>query len=155
MAKSHFQKVVALWMFSWEFPLYLRAALPSESYTSRWLLWIELYTVISFHYCTVQRDRGIIAVFLFTMERKSYLKLIVYPILPTGNYAAHLYFLKTVRFVKLWAKKRLLWGREKRCAVEWHTVKLWVLEHQNSPYSLRERIFFLKGLARFYSFFGK
>ena len=47
MSKSHFQNVAALWRcgcFSGNFLQYLRAALPSESYTSRWLLWIKLYS---------------------------------------------------------------------------------------------------------------
>ena len=30
----------------------MRAVLSSESYILSWLLWIDLYTVISFHYCT-------------------------------------------------------------------------------------------------------
>ena len=50
--KTIFRKLLRCGYFPWNFPQYLRAALPSESYTSRWLLWIELYTVILFHYCT-------------------------------------------------------------------------------------------------------
>ena len=50
--KAIFRKLLRCGCFPGNFPQYLRAALPLESYTSRWLLWIELYKVISFRYCT-------------------------------------------------------------------------------------------------------
>ena len=137
--KAIFRKLLRCGCFPGNFPQYLRAALPSESYTSRWLLSIELCKVISFHYCS--------DFFLGSEEQGDYWSIIL-----TGNFAAHLCFLKTVRFwknfarkfVKLWAKRRLLWGTEKRCEVEWHTVKLWVLRYRNSPYSLKQITFLFK-----------
>ena len=40
-------------MFSWELSAISEArSTISENYTWRWLIWIELYTVTSFHYCT-------------------------------------------------------------------------------------------------------
>ena len=41
-----------------------------HSYTSRWLLWIELYTVISFHYCT--------NFFLCSEEQRDYCSILLY-----------------------------------------------------------------------------
>ena len=50
--KAIFRKSLRCGFFPGNFSQYLTTALPSKSYTLRWLLWIELYTVISFHYCT-------------------------------------------------------------------------------------------------------
>ena len=50
--KAIFRKLLRCGCFPGNFPQYLRAALPSESCTSSRLLWIELCTVISFHYYT-------------------------------------------------------------------------------------------------------
>ena len=124
MTKSHFQKVAALWMFSWELSatsdgsstfekLYFKVATLNQA-----LQLFRFITALTFS--CVQRNRGI-TVFFFTMECKSYSKLIIYPILPTGNYAAHFCFLKTVRFQKKFAQN--------------------ICETRNSPYSLRERNF--------------
>ena len=138
MSKSHFQNVAALWRcgcFSGNFLQYLRAALPSESYASTRLLWIELYTVISFHYCTdlflcSKEQRDYCSIFLYSGTQKlfkiDHLKSL--KILPTGDYAAHLCFLKIVKFqkkfaqnfVKLWAKKR----RRGYCEAVRNAVKL-------------------------------
>ena len=92
--KAIFRKLLRCGCFSGNFPQYLRAALPSESYTSRWLLWIELYTVISFHYCTniflgSEEQGDYCSILLYNRMHKLF-KIDDYPILPTGNYAAHL-----------------------------------------------------------------
>ena len=50
--KAIFRNLLHCGCFPGNFPRYLREAVPSESYTSRWLLWIEPCTVVSFHYCT-------------------------------------------------------------------------------------------------------
>ena len=50
--KAIFRKLQRCGCFLGKFLQYLWATLPSESYTSRCLLWIVLYTIISFHYCT-------------------------------------------------------------------------------------------------------
>ena len=42
--KVIFRKLLRCGCFPGNFPQYLRAALPSKSYTSRWLLWIKLYS---------------------------------------------------------------------------------------------------------------
>ena len=98
--KAIFRKLLRCGCFPGNFPQYMRATLPSESYTSRWLLWMELYTVILFHYypdfflCSEEQwDYG--SILLYNGMQKL---LIIYPILHTGNYTAHLCFLKTVRF---------------------------------------------------------
>ena len=54
------------------------------------------------------------------------------------------------KFVKLWAKKKLLWGGENRCEIEWHveTVKVEIY----SPYSLEERNIFSKAQLDFIHF---
>ena len=57
-------------------------------------------------------DRDIIALFLFTMEWKSYSKLIIYPIPPRGNYATHVCFLKNEILEKNCNKK--LWNSKQR-----------------------------------------
>ena len=49
--KAIFRKLLRCGCFPGNFLYYLRTALPSEIYTSRWLLLIELFTVISFYYC--------------------------------------------------------------------------------------------------------
>ena len=50
--KAIFRKLLHCKCFPGNFPQYLSEVPPSESYTSRWLLWIKLYTINSFHYCT-------------------------------------------------------------------------------------------------------
>ena len=101
MTKSHFQKVAALWMFSWKLSvisegssnfgkLYFKVA--ESSFTQL------LRFIIALIFSCVKKNSGIIAAFFFTKECKSYSKLIIYPILPTGNYVAHFCFFKTVRF---------------------------------------------------------
>ena len=97
MTKSYFQKVAALWMFFWELSaIYFTAILQGGYSESSFTQLFRFITALIFS--CVQRNRRIIAVFFFTMECKSYSKVIIYPIFPTGNYAAHLCFLKTVRF---------------------------------------------------------
>ena len=78
MTKSHFWKLLCCECFPGNFSQYLRAALSSESYTSRWLFWIELYTVISLIFSCVQRNRRIITVVFVIMECKTSSKLIMY-----------------------------------------------------------------------------
>ena len=68
--KAIFRKLLRCGCFPGNFPQYLRAALPLESYTSRWLLWIECYTVISFHYCT--------DLFLCSEEQVDYCSILLY-----------------------------------------------------------------------------
>ena len=97
MTKSHFQKVAGLWMFFWELSaIYFKAILQGGYSESSFTHLFRFITVVIFS--CVQRNRGIIAVFFFTMECKSYSKVIICTIFPTGNYAAHLCFLKTVKF---------------------------------------------------------
>ena len=52
MTKAIFRKLLHCGCFPGNFLQHLRVALLSESYTWRWLIWIELYKVTSFHYCT-------------------------------------------------------------------------------------------------------
>ena len=78
MTKSHFWKLLCCGYFPGNFSQYLRAALSPESYTSRWLFWIELYTVISLIFSCVQRNRRIITVVFVIMECKTSSKLIMY-----------------------------------------------------------------------------
>ena len=71
--KAIFSKLLLYGCFPGNLPQCLRAAVPSESYTSRWLLWIELFCFITtLIFSCVQRNRGVIAVFFFKMECKGY-----------------------------------------------------------------------------------
>ena len=94
MTKSYFQKVVALWMFSWE----LSAI--SEGNSSFGKLYFKVATL----------NRALHSDFVLCSEEQGdYCSIlfynIIYPILLTGNYAAHLCFLKSVRFKKKFAQK--------------------------------------------------
>ena len=68
--KTIFRKLLCCGCFPGNFPQYLRAVLPSESYTSRWQLWIELYTLVLFHYCT--------DIFLCSEEQRDYCSILLY-----------------------------------------------------------------------------
>ena len=68
--KAFFRKLLRFGCFSGNFPQYLRACLTSESYTSRWLRWIELYAVVSYHYCT--------DFFLCSEEQGDYCSILLY-----------------------------------------------------------------------------
>ena len=68
--KAIFRKSLRCGFFPGNFSQYLTTALPSKSYTLRWLLWIELYTVISFHYCT--------DFFLCSEEQGDYYSILLY-----------------------------------------------------------------------------
>ena len=50
--KAIFSNLLRGGCFPGNYPQYLMKAVNSESYTSRCLLWIKLYTAISFHYYT-------------------------------------------------------------------------------------------------------
>ena len=73
--KAIFRMLLHCGCFPGNFPQYLRAALPSETYTSRWLFWIKLYTVISFHYCTdfflcLEEQGGYFSILLYNGTQK-------------------------------------------------------------------------------------
>ena len=139
MTKSYFQKVAALWMFSWELSpisegsstfrkLYFKVATLNRA--------LQSYFVSLLHWLFLG-FRGTGGLLEYYSDRK---------------FCCSPLFLKNceilekfrTKIVKLWAKRRLLWGTEKRCEVEWHTVKLWVLRYRNSPYSLRQITFLFK-----------
>ena len=129
MTKSYFQKLLRYGYFPGKFPQYLWAALPMESYTSKWLLWIELYTVILFHYCTdfflCSEEHGNSCNILLYNGMQKLFKIDNLPILLTGNYAAHLCFLKLWDFRKNSHKD--LWNCEQRkdyCEAVRNAVKL-------------------------------
>ena len=59
-------------------------------------------------------------------------------------------------FVKLWEKKKLLWGSERHYGIGWRTMKLWELRCLllwDSPYLLREKNLVYSS-ARQYLFLG-
>ena len=111
--KAIFRKLLRCGCFPGNFPQYLRAALPSESYTSRWLLWIELYTVISFHYCTdfflCSEEQGDYCSILFYNGMQKLFKIDHLPYSSNRKLCCSLLFLKTCEiFEKIHAK--CLWN---------------------------------------------
>ena len=76
--KAILRKLLCCGCFPGNFPQYLRSALPSESYTSRWLLWIELSTIKIIgqgHYCIIPLYNGMEKLFKidhlpYSSERK-------------------------------------------------------------------------------------
>ena len=143
MTKSHFWKLLCCGCFPGNFSQYLRAALSPESYTSRWLFWIELHTVISLIFSCVQRNRRIVTVVFFIMECKTSSELIMYLM---KLWCSPL-FLENFNILEKNCTKMceteisvLLWDSEKCCETEWYTVKLWELRCLvlwSLPYSLR------------------
>ena len=70
MTKNHFQKVAALRMFFWElFAIYFKAILQGGYSKSSFTQLFRFITVLIFS--CVEKNRGIIAVFFFTMECKA------------------------------------------------------------------------------------
>ena len=102
--KAIFSKLLRCGCFPGNLPQYLRAAIPRKAilqggyFESSFTQLFRFIIALIFSCVQIQRNRGIIGVFFFTMECRSYSKLIINPILPIGNYAAHLCFLKIVRF---------------------------------------------------------
>ena len=116
---------------------YLMAALCLEDYISSSLLWLELYRVISLRCCA--------DFFLCSEEQRAYYSSLLYNGLQKLFTIDHLPYSSDKKsccsllplenceilekiithIVKLWEKKKLPLAKEKRCEIEWHTVKLW------------------------------
>ena len=130
-AKAIFRKLLPCGCFSGNFPQYLRADLPSESYTSRWLLWIGLYTVISFHYRTdfflCSEEQGYYCSILLYNRMQRLFKIDHLPYSSDRNLCCSPLFLKICEILeKICTKICETVSKEEATVRRWETLWYWV-----------------------------
>ena len=150
--KAIFSKLLRCGDFPGNLLQYLRAAVPLESYTSRWLLWIELYTAILFHYCS--------EFFLCSEEQGDYCSIFLYNGMQKLFKIDHLTYssdrklccsplhLKNCEILEnICTNICEVVSKEEATVRRWETLWNWrwncgELRHGKSPYTLRGRFFF-------------